>query len=255
MNHRSSFQGTAVSRLLPLTLVSLAALALGACGKSDKEAPKAAATPAKPGVVQGLETNEQKFSYGIGYNFGSSIAKQTEFAADKNAIKAGLEDALAGAKTRISEAEIQTAFNAVRERAAAANAAAGEKNIAAGNAFLAKNKTRAGVTTTASGLQYEVLTKGTGPKPKATDTVVVHYHGTLIDGTVFDSSLERGEPATFTVGGVIKGWVEALQLMSVGDKWKLYIPADLAYGPRAAGKIPPNSALIFEVQLLSINPK
>lgn len=255
MNHSSYFQGTSRSRLLPLSLLCVAAFALGACGKNDREAAKAAATPAKPGVAQGLETNEQKVSYGIGYNFGSSISKQNDFAADRNALKAGLEDALAGTKTRISEADLQAAFNAVRERVAAASAAAGEKNLATGAAYLAKNKARAGVTTTGTGLQYEVLTKGTGPKPKATDTVVVHYHGTLIDGTVFDSSVERGEPASFTVGGVIKGWVEALQLMSVGDKWKLYIPADLAYGPRAAGKIPPNSTLIFEVQLLSINPK
>jgi len=257
MNYSSTLKGIAGSRLLSLSLLSVAVLALGACGKNDKDAAtKAPATAAaKPGVVQGLETNEQKVSYGIGYNFGSSIAKQTDFAADRNAIKSGLEDALAGTKTRISEADLQAAFNVVREHAAAANAAAGEKNLAAGTAFLAKNKARTGVTTTASGLQYEVLTKGTGAKPKATDTVVVHYHGTLIDGTVFDSSVERGEPASFQVGGVIKGWVEALQLMSVGDKWKLYIPADLAYGPRAMGKITPNSALIFEVQLLNINPK
>jgi FKBP-type peptidyl-prolyl cis-trans isomerase FklB len=255
MNHSSSLHGTAGSRLFSLTLLGVAVFALGACGKDDKAATKAPVAPPKAGVVQGLETNEQKLSYGIGYNFGSSIAKQTDFTADHNAIKTGVEDALAGSKTRISEADLQAAVGAVRERVAAANAAAGEKNIAAGAAFLAKNKTRAGVTTTASGLQYEVLTKGSGAKPKATDSVVVHYHGTLIDGTVFDSSVERGEPATFTVGGVIKGWVEALQLMSVGDKWKLYIPSDLAYGPRAAGKIPPNSTLIFEVQLLNIGSK
>ena len=252
MNHRSLLQGITGSRLLTLSLLCVAALAIGACSKNDKDAAKASTTAAKPGVVQGLETNEQKVSYGIGYNFGSSIAKQNDFSADRAALKSGLEDALAGTKTRISDADIQAAFNVVRERAVAANAAAGEKNVAVGAAFLAKNKARAGVTTTASGLQYEVLTKGTGAKPKATDTVVVHYTGTLIDGTIFDSSVERGEPASFTVGGVIKGWVEALQLMSVGDKWKLYIPADLAYGPRAAGKIPPNSALIFEVQLISI---
>ncbi len=251
MNHRSPVQGTLGSRLLPFTLLCVAALVLGGCGKDDKDKAKAPSA-AKPGVVQGLETTEQKLSYGVGYNFGSSIAKQNDFAADRAAIKMGLEDALANTPTRITEADIQAAFNTVRERAVAANNAAGEKNLAAGAAFLAKNKTRTGVTTTPSGLQYEVISKGTGAKPKATDTVVVHYHGTLIDGTVFDSSRERGEPATFMVGGVIKGWIEALQLMSVGDKWKLYIPADLAYGPAARGKIPPNATLIFEVQLLSI---
>jgi FKBP-type peptidyl-prolyl cis-trans isomerase FklB len=252
MNHSPTVQGALGSRLRPLTILCAATLVFVGCGKNDKEAKAPTPAAAKPGVVQGLETNEQKLSYGIGYNFGSSISKQSDFVADRSAIKAGLEDALAGSKTRISEADIQAAFTVVRERAMVASNAAGEKNLAAGNAFLAKNKARSGVTTTASGLQYEVLTKGSGAKPKASDTVVVHYHGTLIDGTVFDSSVERGEPASFTVGGVIKGWIEALQLMSVGDKWKLYIPAELAYGPRAAGKIPPNSALIFEVQLISI---
>ena len=232
------------------------ALLLAACGKDTKESaksPPAGATVAKTaGAVPGLESEEQRVSYGIGYNVGSNIAKQSEFVVDQTALKFGLEDGLAKAKTRIGEAEIQAAFTAVQQRVTLANAAAGEKNLAAAAAFLAKNKTRAGVTTTASGLQYEVLVHGKGPKPKATDTVEVHYHGTLLDGTVFDSSVERGTPASFQVGGVIKGWIEALQLMSVGDKWKLYIAPDLAYGPRATGKIPANAALIFEVQLLSI---
>ncbi len=131
-----------------------------------------------------------------------------------------------------------------------------QENLEAGNAFLEKNKAREGVTTTASGLQYEVITEGTGPKPVAEDMVRVHYHGTLIDGKVFDSSVERGEPAEFPVGGVIQGWVEALQLMPVGSKWKIYLPASLAYGERGAGgDIQPNSALVFEVELLEILPK
>jgi FKBP-type peptidyl-prolyl cis-trans isomerase len=126
--------------------------------------------------------------------------------------------------------------------------------MAAGNDYLAKNKTRAGVKVTASGLQYEVLKSGVGlgKKPKATDKVQVHYHGTLIDGTVFDSSVDRKEPVEFPVTGVIPGWVEALQLMSVGDKWKLTIPSNLAYGPRGRPGIPPNAVLIFEVELLAI---
>lgn len=131
-----------------------------------------------------------------------------------------------------------------------------QENLEAGNAFLEKNKAREGVTTTASGLQYEVITEGTGPKPVAEDMVRVHYHGTLIDGKVFDSSVDRGEPAEFPVGGVIQGWVEALQLMPVGSKWKIYLPASLAYGERGAGgDIQPNSALVFEVELLEILPK
>ncbi len=131
----------------------------------------------------------------------------------------------------------------------------GSKNKEAGQKFLAENGKRAGVTTTASGLQYEVLKAGTGPKPTAQNTVKVHYHGTTIDGKVFDSSVDRGEPVTFGVSQVIKGWTEALQLMPVGSKWKIYIPSELAYGEQAAGpKIKPNSVLIFEVELLSIEP-
>jgi FKBP-type peptidyl-prolyl cis-trans isomerase len=135
--------------------------------------------------------------------------------------------------------------------------AAGEKegqlNLEAGNAFLEENKGREGVKTTASGLQYEVITEGTGPIPSAEDRVRVHYHGTLIDGTVFDSSVERGEPAVFGVGQVIPGWTEALQLMPVGSKWKIYVPSELAYGERGAGAdIGPNTTLIFEVELLEI---
>ena len=156
------------------------------------------------------------------------------------------------ADSRVAEKDVQAAFGQLQERANAAQAKAGETNLASAQQFLAQNKTRAGVKETASGLQYEVLRSGSGPKPKQSDTVEVHYHGTLTDGTVFDSSVERGESISFPVNGVIPGWVEALQLMSVGDKWKLTIPPGLAYGPRAAGKIPPNSALIFEVELIAI---
>ena len=137
------------------------------------------------------------------------------------------------------------------------NQAKGEKlaaNLKAGEDFLEQNKQREGVKTTPSGLQYEVLTEGTGPKPKATDNVKCHYHGTLIDGTVFDSSVQRGQPATFPLNMVIKGWTEALQLMPVGSKWTLFIPSSLGYGSRGAGgSIPPNATLIFDVELISIN--
>ena len=152
-------------------------------------------------------------------------------------------------KPEISYQEAQTAINdffrALQDKA-------GQKNREEGQAFLAANARRPEVVTLPSGLQYEVVHEGTGAKPKASDTVEVHYHGTLIDGTVFDSSVERGEPATFRVNGVIKGWTEALQLMPVGSKWTLYIPYDLAYGTQDMGDIKPYSTLIFEVELLGI---
>jgi FKBP-type peptidyl-prolyl cis-trans isomerase len=165
---------------------------------------------------------------------------------------AGITDGLAKAKTRLPEAELEAAFMAMQEKLTAAQAAVAEKNLAACNDYLAKNKAKPGVTVTASGLQYEVIKSGSGPKPKLTDTVKVHYHGTLIDGTVFDSSVERNEPVEFEVTGVIAGWTEALQLMSVGDKWKLTIPPAIGYGAQGKGRIPPNSVLIFEVELLAI---
>lgn len=240
--------------LIPLLMnlrfayAALAAFTLlfSACTKSEKDKPAA-------GKASGLDTVEQKVSYGIGYNMGTNLARQAEVKFDRAAIQAGIDDGLAGAKTRIAEADIQAAFTSMDQKISAANAAAGEKNLAAAKAFLDKNRTRKGVTTTPSGLQYEVLTKGKGgKKPKATDSVEVHYHGTLADGTVFDSSVERKEPVTLALNGVIPGWTEALQLMSVGDKWKLTIPPALGYGPKSAGKIPPNSVLIFEVELRSI---
>ncbi|MDP1579018.1 MAG: FKBP-type peptidyl-prolyl cis-trans isomerase, partial [Candidatus Didemnitutus sp.] len=144
------------------------------------------------------------------------------------------------------------AFAAMESRVTDINTKLAATNLAAGQAYLTKNKTKKGVTTTASGLQYEVIKTGKGKKPKATDKVEVHYHGTLIDGTVFDSSVERGQPLEIPLTGVIKGWTEALQLMPVGSKWKLTIPADLAYGTADRGKIAPNSTLIFDVELIAI---
>jgi FKBP-type peptidyl-prolyl cis-trans isomerase len=230
------------------TLLASLSFAFSACGK-----PATSASAAKgAGATPVLTSVDQRVCYGIGYNLGSSIAREGLLVVDRDAIKAGLEDGLSKANTRISETDIRAAFVALQQKAAAAAAAAGEKQQAAATAFLEKNRTRSGVTVTASGLQYEILTRGTGAKPKATDTVVVHYHGTLLDGTVFDSSVQRGTPATFQVTGVIPGWTEALQLMSVGDKWKLYLPSGLAYGTRGTPNIPPNAALIFEVELLGI---
>lgn len=232
-------------------LLSLAALALAGCGKPAAKTAAAPATPAA-GSTAAIESVDQKVSYGIGYNMGSSLGHEKTLSVDHTALMAGIEDGLAGNKTRVAEADLDAAFTAMQQKAAAGMAAEGEKQLAAGNAYLAKNKAKPGVTTTASGLQYEVLKSGSGPKPKATDTVKVHYHGTLIDGTVFDSSVQRGEPIEFPVTGVIQGWVEALQLMSVGDKWRLTIPPAIAYGEHGKGDIPPNAVLIFEVELLGI---
>jgi FKBP-type peptidyl-prolyl cis-trans isomerase len=167
-------------------------------------------------------------------------------------LQAGIADAIAGSKMRVPESEVQAAFAAMDSKLAATAGQAAADNLAASQAYLANNKSRSGVQTTASGLQYEVLVPGMGRRPAATDTVEVHYHGTLIDGTVFDSSVQRGKTIEFAVTGVIPGWTEALQLMPVGAKWKLTIPPNLAYGEMDRGKIPPNSALIFEVELISI---
>ncbi|MBA4137652.1 MAG: peptidylprolyl isomerase [Opitutus sp.] len=229
--------------LVRLPLV-LALFALAGCG-DKKDAAKSA---------KGLESPEQRASYGVGYSIGQNLSRQPGLKIDQTAFAAGVEDALAGAKVRIDEKLIQTAIEEVQRKAAAEMEAAGKVNLQAANEFLAKNKTRSGVKTTASGLQYEVMRKGFGTaKPKATDKVKVHYHGTLIDGTVFDSSVQRGQPLDIALNQVVPGWTEALQLMTAGDKFKLFVPPALAYGPRAAGKIPPNSALIFEVELIGIN--
>ncbi|MFH1496446.1 MAG: FKBP-type peptidyl-prolyl cis-trans isomerase [Verrucomicrobiota bacterium] len=199
-----------------------------------------------------LDTTDQRVSYGIAMNMGANIARQGGVEIDMTAFFAGLQDGLNGAKPRLAEKDLQAAFQEAQGRIEAAKAESSAKQAAAGNDFLAKNKARAGVVTTDSGLQYEILREGSGAKPAASQTVEVHYHGTLIDGTVFDSSVQRGETISFPVTGVIPGWVEALQLMSVGSKWKLFIPSDLAYGDSGQGPIPPGSVLVFEVELISI---
>lgn len=241
--HRLPFTFMKRSTLTLSAALAVALVSFTACGK--KPEPAAAAK-------SGIASVDQKVSYGIGYNIGAGLARDGVVQVDMESLKAGLADGLAKEKTRVPETELQAAFGTMQERAAKMAAAEGEKQLAAGNDYLAKNKTKKGVKTTASGLQYEVLKAGFGAKPKATDTVRVHYHGTLIDGTVFDSSVERNEPVEFPVTAVIKGWVEALQLMSVGDKWKLTVPASLGYGARSNGKIPANAVLIFEVELLGI---
>jgi len=225
-------------------VMTLAALFLGlAC---TKEAPRKTT----------LTTDAERFSYALGLDIGANL-KNIETEVDLTALTQAIRDTMEGATPLLTHDQAQQIrqdfATKYRETQMTKAKEAGERNLSEGNAFLAENKTKDGVITTASGLQYAVLTEGTGPRPKATDQVKVHYRGTLIDGTEFDSSYSRGEPVVFGVGGVIPGWVEALQLMPVGSKYKLFIPPQLAYGERGAGdKIGPNSVLIFEVELLSI---
>lgn len=200
-----------------------------------------------------LTTLEQHASYGIGLQMGQQLADNPFDGLDIAAVAAGLAAAFYGEEPEVSEDQIRQAFGVISERMQAAEAEKAKVAAAEGEAFLAENAKKAGVTVTASGLQYEVLTAGSGKTPGRNDKVRTHYHGTLIDGTVFDSSYNRGEPAEFPVSGVIAGWTEALQLMQEGAKYRLYIPHNLAYGERGAGgAIKPYSALIFDVELLNV---
>jgi FKBP-type peptidyl-prolyl cis-trans isomerase FklB len=206
-----------------------------------------------------LTTPKDKLSYAIGLNVGRSLQKDS-IAVDPEILVQGVKDALSGGTTLMTEEDAKAAIVAVqadlRKKQEEMMKAAGEVNKKQGDAFLAANKTKEGVVTLPSGLQYKILTAGTGPKPVAADSVVCNYRGTLIDGTEFDSSYKRGQPATFPVGQVIPGWTEALKLMPVGSKWQLFIPPDLAYGERSPSPvIGVNSTLIFDIELLSIQGK
>ncbi|MGH9502038.1 MAG: FKBP-type peptidyl-prolyl cis-trans isomerase [Terriglobales bacterium] len=217
------------------------------------------APAAKSSTVLPLNTQKDKFSYALGMNLGTNLQKQS-VPVDPNIVMRGLKDALAGGKTALTEEQARAALMEVqtemRNKQQEQMHLAGEASKKEGAAFLAANKAKDGVVTLPSGLQYKILTAGTGPKPTASDSVVCNYRGTLINGTEFDSSYKRGEPATFPVSGVIKGWTEALQLMPVGSKWQLFVPSDLAYGERSPSPdIGPDSTLIFEVELLSIQSK
>ena len=201
-----------------------------------------------------LKDLKDKVSYSVGLNVGSNFKKQGQ-ELNPDALLAGLKDALSGKTPALTEAEMKDTMQAWSKQMEDKQKVAGDKNAADGTKFLAENKKKEGVKTTASGLQYKVMKEGTGAQPKETDTVTVNYRGTLINGTEFDSSYKRGQPATFPVTGVIKGWTEALQLMKAGSKYQLCIPADLAYGARAVGPdITPNSTLVFEVELLEVKP-
>jgi FKBP-type peptidyl-prolyl cis-trans isomerase FklB len=198
-----------------------------------------------------LSTQMDSVSYSLGVSVANNLKSSGFETIESSAISAAFNDVFSENDVKISEEDanalIQDYFMELSQKKS-------QEATTNGQAFLDENATKEGVVTTASGLQYQVLTEGQGAKPAASDEVTVHYHGTLIDGTVFDSSVDRGQPATFPVGGVIQGWVEALQLMNVGSKYKLFIPSNLAYGERGAGgSIGPNETLIFEVELLSIN--
>lgn len=205
-----------------------------------------------------LDTMEKKVSYIFGYNVARQTM-QTDFMLDADVLAAAIKEVHAGAEPRFTDEEIQatiTAWRAAeREKAQAKHQEEQQANLEKAEAFLAENAQKEGVIVTESGLQYKVLQEGDGASPTDKDTVKVHYRGRLVDGTEFDSSYERGEPAEFVVGSLIPGWIEALQLMQVGDKFEIYVPSKLGYGAGGTNKIPPNSAIIFEMELLGIVPK
>jgi FKBP-type peptidyl-prolyl cis-trans isomerase FklB len=246
---------------------SAAKPATGTAPKSPSTAGKPAgssaqaAHPAAPKTAAAatLKTDKQKDSYAFGLNIGMKIADQP-LDFDVATLLAGVRDAVEHNKPQLTEDQVRAALEDLATQANAKenamNQVIGESNLKEGQQFLADNKTKDGVVELPSGLQYKIIGTGTGPKPTADDTVVCDYRGTLISGQVFDSSYDRGQPATFPVKGVIKGWTEALQMMPVGSKWQLFIPSELAYGPRAMGPdIGPNATLIFEVELHSIQGK
>jgi len=225
-----------------------------------KPATTGKATAAKPATAApALDTKKDKVSYAIGADLGSKL-KTSSIDIDPNILTRALKDVLTGGKVAMTDDEVRATLTDLTKDLQAKQATLSkekaDKNKKDGEAFLAANKTKQGVVSLPSGLQYKILKAGDGPKPSASDTVSCNYKGTLIDGKEFDSSYKRGQPLSIPVGGVIKGWTEALQLMPVGSKWELYIPSDLAYGDRqAGGDIAPGSTLVFEVELLSIQPK
>jgi FKBP-type peptidyl-prolyl cis-trans isomerase FklB len=221
-------------------------------------ATKSASTTPRNVVGPPLTTDKQKQSYALGMNIARGFNRQG-VDVDAAAVARGLRDTLSGAKPLLTDDQAAAALkqlqDAVKTKQDAQLQKMGEANMKEGQEFLAANKAKDGVVTLPSGLQYKIITPGTGSKPTAGDTVVCNYSGTFINGTEFDSSYKRGQPAEFPVTGVIKGWTEALQLMPVGSKWQLFIPSDLAYGPEGRGPIPPNATLIFQVELISIKGK
>jgi FKBP-type peptidyl-prolyl cis-trans isomerase len=256
--------------LLAILLAGGTVLSYGQASTAAPAAKPAAKKPAtsaasktagtKPATAPpALNTKKEKVSYAIGADLGGKL-KSSSIDVDPTILTRALKDSLTGAKSAMTDDEIRATLQDLTKDLQAKQAVVtkekSDKNKKDGEAFLAANKTKEGVVTLPSGLQYKIVKAGTGPKPTAADTVVCNYKGTLIDGKEFDSSYKRGQPATFPVGGVIKGWTEALQLMPAGSTWQLFIPPDLAYGDRQAGPdITPGSTLVFEVELVSIQPK
>ena len=261
-----------LKRTLTLTVAAAScALVLAACNPPDKKAAEGAyaATDAaaKPGAAEkipGLATEKEQVSYVIGMDIGKSL-KPMKDEVDLATLRRAIDDVVNDKKLLLNDEQVAAVMQTFSEKMQAKQQeemvkkqaeleAQGKKNLEVEAAFLAANAKKPGVVTTASGLQYQVITEGTGPKPKATDRVAVHYAGTLLDGTEFDSSYKRGEPAQFVLGSVVPGWAEAVQLMPKGSKYKLWIPSKLGYGEAGTpgGPIPPNSALVFEIELLDI---
>jgi FKBP-type peptidyl-prolyl cis-trans isomerase FklB len=254
--------------VLPLKIAVASVMLLGSTFAQQSSAPSTQQPPvAKSGQTPAaqsqnnpaLPTQKDKLSYAIGMNIGKGLHRES-IDVDPAIILRGMQDAMVGGKTLLTDEEAQATItqlqNEIRQKVEAKAQAAAEANKKEGDAFQAANKAKPGVITLPSGLQYKILKEGTGAKPMPTDSVVCDYRGTLIDGKEFDSSYKRGQPATFPVNGVIKGWTEALQLMPVGSQWQLVVPPELAYGVRGAGAdIGPNSTLIFEVDLHSIQAK
>ncbi|MFT5758605.1 MAG: FKBP-type peptidyl-prolyl cis-trans isomerase FklB [Alteromonadaceae bacterium] len=200
-----------------------------------------------------FESIEQRVSYGVGRQLGDQLRNNPFKDFDISAVQAGLADAITDAASQVSDEALNEAFSIVSKKMQELELAAAKEKSAEGQAYLAENAKRDGITVLESGLQYEVVATGEGEKPTAASTVRVHYHGTFINGDIFDSSVDRGQPAEFPVGGVIAGWTEALQLMTEGSKWRLYVPYNLAYGEQGSqGAIPPYATLIFDVELLAI---
>lgn len=227
------------------SVIALSVLGLlhGVCSASESSAASTAGAPAGEAVE--VSTDMDKVNYSLGYELGKDLKRQ-DLKLTPDVLLRGVEDALSGAKPLVNKRGRQTALKEIKEKRS-------QENLEKSQAFLAANAEKEGVTTLPSGLQYKEIQAGEGQTPEVTGTVTVNYRGTLIDGTLFDSSYERGRPATFQVKKVIKGWKEALQLMKEGAKWEVYIPPELAYGKQSPrNRIPPNSALIFEVELISV---
>ena len=205
---------------------------------------------------EALDTEVAKYSYAMGYSIGTQVLNQfgaENIELDAEAFARAMRDAISRSEPALEPGEMQAVVMARREKEAAERQALAEDAVKAGETFLAENGARDGVVTTGSGLQYEVLEAGSGKQPTVSDTVVVHYRGTLLDGSEFDSSIARGEPATFDLQGIIPGWQEALQLMQEGARWRVVLPSDLAYGPQGAGgRIGPNATLVFEIELIEV---